>query len=642
MPHVSPPRRNLHGTARHLSSLALNFLLMGLMAFGPACETYRGTGRWSASPLGLQPTQRVVFRPTVAPVEVTQAQFTEAMRWLVPLLPLPSPHAQGGPFGQVTLASFEAKPQGRPSLLRLSQAERCTGRRALACLSLMKDGYSLATGEDRVHTAMAIAFRGLLASTGGALVDMVSLDELVRLIAGAVITYLVVALIPEPFSKVLLAVVTAAVIAQLGWDTYWSIVKGYGTLKQEASDAVDFEGVEAAGQHFSQVLGPNAARVVVLLATVLLASGGGGGSGAKLAKLLKRLPGASQVGARMAAAGISTEALLEGTQSAVLSEEGLTLEMAASDAAEATTVAEASQADGARKAVAAGAGVVLATPPGDGPNRPEDDEKDGLDAATEERLAEEASFEELETALSEPSDRLPGGWRELEKVRFPNAAPKDVKEAEWQRYLKYFQKRLQELREQEVKPPSSPDDVKPSPLKLHAYLKLETWRNRGRVFEGFVGEGLVAESSLPQGQRTLLKGFAGKVEIFKQLGLSKGKHLKTRFVDFLIMAKNAATKNQLEAESVSVKSRDFTKKTAKEIIEIIKKDYRDGLKFYAGKPQIRRLGEFFGKRIKVTKLHLVYEKELAPKNDVLKEVVPELRNFKIEVSWYAKPRTTSH
>ena len=74
----------------------------------------------------------------------------------------------------------------------------------MACLSLLQGGYSLNTPDARVDSAMSIALRSTLASLGGALVGMATLDELVKLVVGAVITYLVLALLPEPFTKIAL------------------------------------------------------------------------------------------------------------------------------------------------------------------------------------------------------------------------------------------------------------------------------------------------------------------------------------------------------------------------------------------------------------------------------------------------------
>ena len=67
---------------------------------------------------------------------------------------------------------------------RLAQAERCTGKHAVACLSLLESGYTLKTPDARVDAAVAIALRSTLESMGEALVGMATLDELMKLVRG--------------------------------------------------------------------------------------------------------------------------------------------------------------------------------------------------------------------------------------------------------------------------------------------------------------------------------------------------------------------------------------------------------------------------------------------------------------------------
>jgi len=245
---------------------------------------------------------------------------------------------------------------------------------------------------------------------------MASLHELVKLVVGALISYLVLALVPEPFSKILLVVITGAVVAHLGWETYSAVVGGYKTLDREATQAQDFEGVEEAGRHFSQTLGPSVAQVLVMMATALVAAGAGGGPGAgqRLSRLLAKLPGARAVGARLGAARIPVMALASSARAATVTENGLLVEMEVAETAEAA--AESAQAERLGKAVVGGV-EALVTSSGHGPP-PEDEEDDdgGLDASAEQHAAAELSFEALEKEATLSADRVAGNAGRLSKV----------------------------------------------------------------------------------------------------------------------------------------------------------------------------------------------------------------------------------
>jgi len=94
--------------------------------------------------------------------------------------------------------------------------------------------------------------------------------------------------LPEPTSKGLAATLTAGLIAYLGVDTVWSLIRGWMNLVEAASHATTFDELREAGARFGKVMGQNAARAFVMLATAAI------GNTVGLAVKGPRLPGSSQ------------------------------------------------------------------------------------------------------------------------------------------------------------------------------------------------------------------------------------------------------------------------------------------------------------------------------------------------------------
>jgi hypothetical protein len=112
---------------------------------------------------------------------------------------------------------------------------------------------------------------------------------------------------PEPLlSKGIAATLTVALIAYLGWDTVWSLVKGWRMLAKEVEVATTFDEIQDAGEKYGKVMGKNAARAFVMLAMAAL-----GSTAHTLAARIPTLPGSAQAalvgaeqgGFRLAAAG---------------------------------------------------------------------------------------------------------------------------------------------------------------------------------------------------------------------------------------------------------------------------------------------------------------------------------------------------
>ncbi|GMU06229.1 hypothetical protein ASNO1_24820 [Corallococcus caeni] len=98
---------------------------------------------------------------------------------------------------------------------------------------------------------------------------------------------------PEPATKGVAAVLTAALIAYVGIDTFWGLIQGFRQLMVEADAALTFDELRGAGERFGKVMGRNAARAFVMLATAAI-----GSTGAALGAKLPGLPGATQAAVR--------------------------------------------------------------------------------------------------------------------------------------------------------------------------------------------------------------------------------------------------------------------------------------------------------------------------------------------------------
>jgi general stress protein YciG len=120
-------------------------------------------------------------------------------------------------------------------------------------------------------------------------------------------------------------------IAYLGVDTVWSLIRGWMHLVEAANHATTFEELREAGERYGKVMGQNAARTFVMLATATI------GNTVGLAVKGPRLPGSSQ--AAMLAesqAGFRFAALAEVESVAVSAEGAFTIALAPSAVAVAT------------------------------------------------------------------------------------------------------------------------------------------------------------------------------------------------------------------------------------------------------------------------------------------------------------------
>ncbi|MFP2929411.1 hypothetical protein ACLESO_30280 [Pyxidicoccus sp. 3LG] len=190
---------------------------------------------------------------------------------------------------EVTSAASRAEAELTREYLRWCQRTQGSGD----CLRLLADGPTV-RGDDRYALALALSLGSVMDETRLALKGMVEPAAVLAMLVWTVALYLLLWVVPEPVSKGIAASLTVALLAWLGVDTVWSLMRGWTRMAEDADRATSFEHVRTAGENFGRVLGENTARVMVLLTTAAL-----GGTVAKL----PRLPGFTQAAVQAEAQG---------------------------------------------------------------------------------------------------------------------------------------------------------------------------------------------------------------------------------------------------------------------------------------------------------------------------------------------------
>ncbi|MGE6757992.1 AHH domain-containing protein [Corallococcus interemptor] len=186
------------------------------------------------------------------------------------------------------------------------------------CLRLLEEGPLLGS-DGRYALAMAISMDSVWSETAQALEGIASPQAVMATLTSTVTMYLLLWAMPEPVSKGLAALITAAAIAYLGVDTVWTLLDGWVALVRHVDQATTFVQVRDAGEAYGAVLGKNAARVFVMLTTAAI------GNTAGLAMKAPTLPGSAQ-----AAVAVETQAGLQfvaigGVRSVAMTADGFTL-----------------------------------------------------------------------------------------------------------------------------------------------------------------------------------------------------------------------------------------------------------------------------------------------------------------------------
>ena len=180
------------------------------------------------------------------------------------------------------------------------------------------------TGDARYALAMSFAMDEVVPEMMKAFKDMADPETIKASILWTMTVYAALWLAPEPaFTKGAAAGVTAAFICYVGVDTFWTLIRGWRQMVEEADNATSFAQVRQAGERYGPVMGRNAARAFALLLTAAIGQTASGFS-AKVPTLpgsaQASVAGARHLGVRVAEVGQ--------VQSVVVSADAVTIALA--------------------------------------------------------------------------------------------------------------------------------------------------------------------------------------------------------------------------------------------------------------------------------------------------------------------------
>lgn len=326
-------------------SLALFLLVM-------SCGTVSDETRLAARPpLARVETHTFVIQSIHGRrvIEVTEAQFREAMHGLVRDVRLPQ-------WLGVVVRELHALPAAGESFdqLRLALAHEyrawCSRRHGPGdCIEILRDGPYL-DETDKYEVAFDIALGSQWDGFAGELEAMADPGLIRVVLLGAMVSYMALLAFPELVTKGIAAALTVALAARLGAEAVWNLIGGWIQMVREVDAATTFAQFRAAGERYGRSVGAQTARILVMVVTAMVAEGG-------LAAKLLKLPGSAQ-----AAAALATEsgglglAVLDQVGTAAVAGSGITVEVVVAEGAWAGTVAMA--AAGGRRGTSRPASVV--------------------------------------------------------------------------------------------------------------------------------------------------------------------------------------------------------------------------------------------------------------------------------------------
>lgn len=123
----------------------------------------------------------------------------------------------------------------------------------------------------RERLAMAVAMTHFYDGAAAYARESVDPTRLRAVLAGMIVWYLGMLVIPEPVSKVIAVNLTVAMIAYVGVDTFLGLVEGYRQLKKEVAATWSFGTIAGAGEQFGLLVGGSVGRAFVMLASWAMA-----------------------------------------------------------------------------------------------------------------------------------------------------------------------------------------------------------------------------------------------------------------------------------------------------------------------------------------------------------------------------------
>ena len=236
--------------------------------------------------------------------------------------------------------------------------------------------------------------------------------------------------------------------------------------------------------------------------------------------------------------------------------------------------------------------------------------------ATEELPALEARMAEAEAL--EPGPRHPARLEPLARHRPVAAEPPSGVEADtaqWKSYVAYWERRYEELAGTRPLPPGHAA-VKP-PLTWQSYSSLLGQFQRSLEFQRSVIRVL---QQAPGGDRAWVPGMKQPLAS-ENVGLRHDGSTALTYADGFVVDKSTlGPGGRPNVHSFSVKQRDFSSMSVDDAVRQVRADALEAKTKYGGTVEVRRPGHpLFGKKVVVTRVHLVYDGEkilLEFKNDL--------------------------
>jgi len=241
----------------------------------------------------------------------------------------------------------------------------------------------------------------------------------------------------------------------------------------------------------------------------------------------------------------------------------------------------------------------------------------------------------LEAEAMAPGPRHPAALPQLARLRPSLASPPAGTATSaplWSDYVAYWETRYTTMAGQRTGPPAQAA-LKP-PLTWESYQAFRAHVQRGFTFQRQVSEAMQRELALPESQRPLLRGMQQPL-VTDNAGLAHPGTPALTYADQLVV--DAATLRPGATPRVhtfSNKSRNFSLMNEEQIQQQATMDATEALSKYGGTLEVRRPGHpLFGKKTVVTRVHLVYDAQMAF-GEVRKLIVRTLDSFELEVHFH--------
>nr|WP_306440881.1 hypothetical protein [Corallococcus aberystwythensis] len=174
------------------------------------------------------------------------------------------------------------------------------GPRRADCISLLEDVMGLSEW-DKLGVALALSLDPIKASIARAVEETLAPQLFYAVIATGLVTWVALAVNPEPAFTKAAAIISALLLIYLGAETFLELIDASQDLKLDTDAATTWKELDAAGQRFAARVGPSIARVLVLAVTVTVSHGLTGGASLLAARLasLPNFPGGAAVASRV-------------------------------------------------------------------------------------------------------------------------------------------------------------------------------------------------------------------------------------------------------------------------------------------------------------------------------------------------------